>query len=191
MNKNQTKVFGIQRTAFFNGKRRVGLDTNILIKLYSQPSLFDYEQARIFNHKDTVFTHKISVWELSQYIIRTKRISEEGARKEAKEFVKSKNIEAIYVPISQEEARNFEREVNQKFQSEGKITLKCHPPDSIILLGFRKRGINKIISDDESFRESAKHLGIDTERLPSLDMQVSKQLRFIFNKGKKFYKKKR
>ena len=186
-NMKKPKIFGIERRTFFTGKRRVGLDTNILIKLYEQPDMFAEEQARIFNQRDTMFTHAICVWELAKHLMKSKGYEEEQAKAEAKKFVKEKNIERVYTNIPQEEINAFEKSTNERFQKEGKSGLHCHKPDSIILLGFKRIGVNKIISDDGSFREAARCLGIDSERIPSLNHKISKQLRELFGKRKKRY----
>lgn len=189
MRRKEENRFSIFRSTFFSGKRKVGLDTNILIKLYEQPDLFSYEQARIFNQQDIIFTSKICVWELTKHLMKTKNLTEEEARVKSKEFLKAHNINAIYVHIPKEEADGFEAKTNKRFQSENKPNLKCHKPDSIILLVFKKFGINKVISDDYPFRESAKHLGIDSERLPSLDQKISSELRKLFGRGKKKFRR--
>jgi len=187
-NKN-SKGFAISRFSYFNGKRRIGLDANILIKLYDQPYFFDYEQARIFKQENLVFTHKICVWELTKHIIKTKKLNENEAREKAKSFVTDKKITPIYEYFSKDDVKSFENKTNLRFKNEGKSNLYCHYPDSIILLGFKKSGINKIITDDWSFRESAKFLGIDSERLPSLDNKISQELKRIFGINKKFKKR--
>lgn len=178
-------MIGIQRSTTFNGKRKIGLDTNILIKLYDTPDLFDYEESRIFNEKDTIFIHRICFYELVKYLCK-KDYSEELAKKEAKEWLNSRNIKGVFTFIPEEEAKKFEDEVNQCFK-EKKLDLKCHRPDSFILLSYKKEGINKVISTDESFRESAKFLGIDGEGLPSLNSVISRKLRgfFEYRKHKK------
>ena len=183
------KIIGIKRTTFFNGKRRVGLDTNILIKLYDNPSLFSYEEARIFNNKDIIFVHPISLFEFIKYL-KGKKLSEEVAKIEANNFLDSHNLEKVRCFIPDDEINKFEKECNEKFQQTAKDYLKCHRPDSIILLAFKKCNVNKVISTDESFRECANFLGIDGSGLPSLDYTISRELRRIFDNKRKYRKKK-
>lgn len=175
----------------FKGKRRVGLDTNVFIKLYDQPTLFEYEESRIFSFNDLVDTNKICVFELAKYIQKKKKINIEEARKEAKEFIRKHNINVIYDFIPEDEVNKFEKEANEKLKQIDKIYLECHKPDSIILLSFKKKGINKVISTDESFRLCAGFLGIDSKSLPNLDAAVSRALREIMDYRKKNRYKKR
>jgi predicted nucleic acid-binding protein len=190
---NKTKVqgqfVGIQKSSYFYGKRKIGIDTNILIKLYNQPSLFDYEESRIFDG-NIVYTHAICKYEFIKAL--KKDLGEDKAREEASNFIKEHKIMVIYPKecfISKEEFQLFEQEANKKFIEKGKSGLKCHCPDSIIILAFKKCGINRVISTDLSFRESAILLGMDGSSLPSLDAAISRKLRQAFD-YKKSYKKK-
>src|SRR3989344_4102295 len=188
--KNKQRVISIKRETKFIGERRVGLDTNILIKLYDNSSLFDYEEARIFKYQNLVFIHVISKYELIKYLIQN-GFSEENARSEVNNFIKERNIQVIYpkdIFIQEREIIDFEQEVNKKFNGIGKDYLKCHKPDSIIILAFKKIKINRVISTDESFRESAKFIGIDSETIPSLNSKISSELRKIFDYKKKYRK---
>ena len=185
-NKN---IISIQRNTSFTGKRRVGLDTNIPIKLYENPSLFHYEEARIFNYRDTMFTHPICLWEFIKYL-KKKGMDEEKAKTEAHNFLQKRNIAKVRCFIPDDEIKRFEDESNKKFKEMVKEYLKAHRPDSIILLSFKRSHINKIISTDESFRECAKFLGIDGSSLPSLDHAVSRELRQIFGSKRRYKKRK-
>lgn len=182
------KIVEIKRRATFLGKRKVGLDTNILIKLYDNPYLFSYEESRIFD-MGVVFIHAISQWEFIKYIMNKKGLDEENAKLEAKSFLEKRKIKILYPKgcfITKEETDSFENDLNKKFKEIGKDYLECHKPDSIILLAFKKYGVNKVISTDEVFREGAKFLGINSSGLPSLDYTISRELKKIFD-----YKKKR
>ena len=182
-------VIGIRRQSTFSGKRRVGLDTNIFIKLYDQPMLFEYEESRIFRFGDLIFTNKICVFELAKYIKKKRNIDMEEARKEAKEFIRRHNINVIYDFIPEDEVNKFEKESNEKLKQIGKTYLECHKPDSIIVLSFRRRGINKVISTDEAFRICATFLGMDGTSMPSLDAVISRELRKVFDYRKKKWSK--
>lgn len=186
----ERKAIKIQRTTFFNGKRRVGLDTNVLIKLFDNPAFFSYEEARIFNRDDVVFTHRLCFMELIKYL-RKKGFNEEEADHQASIFLNSHNMKELCQFIPEEEIKIFERESNEKLKRMNKERLKCHVPDSIILLAFKKANINKVISTDESFRECANFLGIDSEGLPPLDYAISRELKRIFNYKKRFHKRRR
>ena len=191
--KKKLRGFVIKREMFFNGKRKVGIDTNVLIKIYKDPGLFDYEESRIFNYQDLVFTHSICVLELAKFIKKLENIDFERAMMEAKEFVKRHNIIRIFPKdcyVQQEEINKFQKDVNQYFQK-NQINSECHPPDSIIVLAFKKCGINRIISTDIGFRESAKFLGIDGTSLPSLNSVISRKLRSLYNNKRKKFKKRR
>lgn len=186
----QQRFIGIQRTAFLSGKRKIGLDTNVLIKLYDSPALFSYEEARIFNRRDVIFTHRLCFLELVKYI-KKKGFDENEANHQARDFLNSHNIKEICYFVPDEEIKKFEQESNEKFKQMNKENLKCHLPDSIILLSFKKVNINKVISTDESFTWGAKFLGIDEESLPSLDYAISRELRKIFDYKKRFQRKRR
>ncbi|MDO8460255.1 MAG: PIN domain-containing protein [Nanoarchaeota archaeon] len=182
-------MIGIRRQSIFSGKRRVGLDTNVFIKLYDQPMLFEYEESRIFRFGDLIFTNKICVFELARYIKKKNNIDMEEARKEAKEFIRKHNINVIYDFIPEDEVNKFEKESNEKLKRMRKTYLECHKPDSIIVLSFKKRGINKVISTDEAFRICATFLGMDGASLPSLDAIISRELRKVFDYRKKKWSK--
>ncbi len=176
----------MQKASFFNGKRRIGLDTNVLIKLYDNPGLFSYEEARIFNEKDVIFVHPISEYELSEYM-KEKGFDEESAKSEAKKFLSEHNIKKVYCFIPNSKINDFEKDCNEKFKQAGKEHLKCHVPDSIILLAFKEKGISKVISTDEAFREGANLLGMNGSGLPSLDHTIARELKRIFNQKRKYY----
>ncbi len=182
------KFIGIQRTTFFNGRRKVGLDTNILIKLYENPHLFSYEEARIFNRKDVIFIHRLCFKELVKYITKG-GMNENLAKQEARQFLQSHNIKEIYDFVPEGEIKKFEKESNEKLTKLGKNYLKCHIPDSIILLSFKRANINKVISTDEAFRLCATFLEIDSESIPSLDYKISRELRKIFDYKKRFQRR--
>lgn len=188
--KEQAKIIGIQKTTFFSGRRKVGLDTNILIKLYDNPFLFSYEESRIFNKKDVIFIHRLCFKELIKYLVK-KGINESQAEEQAIDFLESHNIKEICHFIPKEEIIGFEKESNEKLKQIGKEHLICHTPDSIILLAFKKENINKIISTDESFKICASFLGIDGSSLPSIDYALSRELKKIFDYKKKFHKRRR
>jgi len=182
-------MIGIRRQSTFSGKRRVGLDTNIFIKLYDQPMLFEHEESRIFRFGDLIFTNKICVFELAKYIKKKRNIDMEEARREAKEFIRRHNINVIYDFIPEDEVNKFEKESNGKLKQMGKTYLECHKPDSIIVLSFKRRGINKVISTDEAFRICATFLGMDGASMPSLDAVISRELRKVFDYRKKKWSK--
>jgi predicted nucleic acid-binding protein len=183
----QQKIIGITRTSHFIGDRKVGLDTNILIKLYNNPYLFGHEEARIFNYPNLIFIHVITKYEFIKYIV-SGGFKEEDAKAKVNSFIREHNIQVIYskdIYIPEEEIRKFEEQVNEKLRGLGREYLNCHKPDSIILLAFKKSNVNKIISTDEVFREGAKILKIDVEGLPSLSSKISKELKKFFDYKKR------
>ena len=129
------------------------------------------------------------MFELAKYIEKKKNIGMEEARKEAKEFIRKHNINVIHDFIPEDEVNKFEKESNEKLKKIGKIYLECHRPDSIIVLSFKKRGINKVISTDETFRICAIFLGMDGASMPSFDAIISRELRKIFDYRKKKWNK--
>lgn len=172
---------GVTRETSFNGLRRIGLDTNILIKLYDQPYLFQSEAARIFKYDNLVFTTKVNVFELTKYITKKERADFETAKKMAKSFILDKNITPLFFRLDSNEVKKFEDFCNNYFKKKSQ-KFKCHYPDSLILLIFKKHGINKIYSTDECFRECAKFLRIDSSSLPNLDSKLKKQFRKFKNR---------
>jgi|GEM_PF-2133290 len=177
------KAIGIGRVTAFNGRRKVGIDTNVFIKLYQQPYLFDYEQARIFNYSDLIFTHSICRFELIKYLMKEGKSLEE-AKAEANSFIRGKRVNIIFSSdcyITEEDADSFEKYANEEFKKNKQKVLTCHKPDSIILLAFKKCNINKVLSTDESIKEGAKLLGMDGAGLPSLDYIISKKLKGMFD----------
>jgi len=193
MKRNKIKRFSISRHVTFNGRRRVGLDTNILRKIYEQPYLLELEASKIFNKKDLLFTHSVCLHEFTNYLSSRKGLSYDKAKNEAKEFIKSRNVWIIYhkeCPITTTESEAFEEESNKKLTGMGKEYLNCHKPDSIILLALKKKGINRVISTDETVRICARFLGMDGSNIPSFDVAVDRELKKNHKFYKKFYKKK-
>jgi predicted nucleic acid-binding protein len=186
----ENKSFAISRATFFNGKRQVGLDTNILIKIYEQPYLLNREASRIFNYKDLIFIHARVKFEFIRKL-QKKGFNETEAKNEVNNFLREKNINVIYpnqIFITEEEIKNFENNTNQKIKEIDKNDfLKCHFPDSLILLAYKKFGINKIYSTDESFKFGGHLLGINIEGLLSLNKTIKREL----GKNTKFSKKKK
>lgn len=183
----------IVRQTRFTGKRKIGLDTNILIYLYDQPHLYEYEETRIFRFNDTVFTHSICIYELAKHIKKKEKYNKiEEALEEAKRFIKEKKITKIYYKPPKNDLKKFEDESNKRLNQLNKKYLKCHWPDSLILLGFKKLGVNKVISTDEGFRICAIFLGMDGSSIPSLNTKIKRELRSNYvKKYKKKHRKKR
>ncbi|MAH50081.1 hypothetical protein CMI37_29950 [Candidatus Pacearchaeota archaeon] len=188
--KNKITSVGIQRKTHFSGKRKIGMDTNIFIKFYDQPYLLGLEASRMFNYKNLLFTHAICLHEFSKYIKIKEKIDDREAKKKAKLFLRKRNVKVIYPKecfIPKDDIKLFEKESNKKLREGGKDYLKCHMPDSLILLAFKKWGINKVHSTDEIVRICAQFLGMDGAALPSFDKAITRAL-----KGNtKYYKKKR
>lgn len=185
--KNQKKFIGLTKTSYFMGERKVGLDTNILIKIYDNPYLFEYEESRIFKYPNLIFIHAISKYEFIKYVI-AKGFNEVEARAKVNSFIRERNINVIYpkdVFVPEAEINSFEIAVNKRLRESGKEYLRCHKPDSIILLAFRKVNVNRVISTDEAFREGAKFLGLDGGNIPSLSSKISGELRKIFDYKRK------
>lgn len=178
MNSNH-ELIKVERRTYFEGNRRIGLDANILIYLYRNPTLFSYEESRIFNEKDIMYTHSICLYEFVKRIMND-GIAEETAKKEALNFLESHNINRVKGFITEEDRIKFEEDANNEF-TKRKVDFKCHKPDSIIILAFKRNGINKVISTDSSFRESAKLLGMDAEGIPSMDAVISRKLKELFD----------
>ena len=186
--------FIIGRQAMFQGRRKVGLDTNVFIRIFEQPFLLETEASKIFNYSDILYTHAICKWQLIKKL--KKKHSEDEAKRIANDFIQGNNINIIYPKdcyITEEEYLSFQKMANEEFKKRGmEDSLKCHPPDSIIILAFKKCNINRIISTDESFRESAKLQGIDGSGLPSFNYLINKQLKKLYGYSRtKKWKRKR
>ncbi|MBS3074685.1 hypothetical protein J4447_04535 [Candidatus Pacearchaeota archaeon] len=184
------KFIGIRRTTAFNGRRKIGIDTNIFVRIYDQPFLLRVEASRIFNRHDIIFTHAACLREFTKHIMLKKNCDFHSAKEEAKDFIKSRNVRIIYPTecfIPEEELKTFEKQSNEKLANMGKEYLHCHEPDSVIILVFKKCGVNKIYSTDEAARICASFLGMDSSNLPSFDNKIMRELR----KDKKFYKQRR
>ncbi len=113
------KAIKIKRTTNFTGKRKIGIDTNTLIKIYKFPGLYDYEESRIFNYKEIIFIHSICNYEFIKYLIKEDGLSLENAKKEAKIFLKEHNINRIFSKdcfISESDENKFEKYANSIFK---------------------------------------------------------------------------
>jgi len=183
----QKRGVAITRTCTFSGRRRVGVDTNVFYRIYQQPYLMEGESSKIFSFNDFVYTHIICLHEFKDLIMRDEKISEEDAKVKVKQFLKEKNVRIIYSQqcfINEQERKSFEDDSNKKLRDSGKGYLKCHPPDSIILLAFKKFGINRVLSTDEAVRICASYLKLDSSSIPSFSKATSDELRKIFGKKK-------
>lgn len=183
VNKKKVHKFSIHRKSNFKGKRKVGMDTNIHIKIHEQPILLDHANAHIFKKKDLVYTHATCAWEFANYLVETESIEFDEARNRVKGILKENNIQIVYpknVNTTKEEIEEFEKESNKKLKEIKDKNLTCHFPDSRILVDFKKFGINKVISTDESFRVCAKFLGMEAESIPSFNKLLAKQMRMIY-----------
>ena len=68
--------------------------------------------------------------------------------------------------------------------------ININEEDLPIIADFKKFGINKVFTKDKNFAELCKVVGIETENMPVIEREISRQFYQLFKaKYKKFKKK--
>ena len=158
-------ILNIKREVIFTGKRKVGLDSGILISLIDNRLLFGQELNKIFSEEDLFYVHRSSLSPNAEItkILMGKEYSFISARKEIFKFSKKHKIGIIEKNLDNKEI------LNELIKKCKKNKVEIHPPDSWIIADFKKAGINKVYSNNNHFLDAAKQLGMDGSKFPTIE----------------------
>lgn len=170
----KAESFSIERKTKFQGPRKVGLDTGILIDLIDNPTFFSYQALRIFKRNNLFFTHRRCFKEAVDWLIEKRSYSKEKAEKEVNDFLKKNNIKIIEIDKSNKEL--LKSMVNRC----KKQKIEFHPPDSFIIADFKKNTVNKVYSTNNHFLDACRLFGIDAAKFPTFEKELEEKLKQMF-----------
>lgn len=167
MEKDQTQI-AIKRETYFYGKRKIGLDSCVLIDMIEYSEMLFYVKG-LFKEKDLLHAHEICVEEVIK-ILSDKRTSEiTQTKEEVLKFLKENNINIIK-----------KDEENTLYK-----TIPIHIPDSFIIADWKKSGINLVYSQNNHFNEACNSIGINAVKIPTFEKLLEIKLRKLFKLSKK------
>lgn len=169
----------ITRETFFQGTRKVGLDSGMLISLVNNTNLFSEYILKIDEEKGLLFTHKICTEEAVEVLSRDFGWNKEEANKLVDKFLKDHSIDIIPRDKGNSDI------VRWMFGECKKAKIDFHPPDCFIIADFYKNGINKIYSNNNHFLDACRLFGMDTSKLKTEEKEIEKQMRELFRKRRK------
>ena len=70
----------IIRQTWFNGPRKIGIDSSCLYDLISNPILFSSQRSRIFDQSGIFYTHRICFQEVRNKLIEKEKYSNRAGR---------------------------------------------------------------------------------------------------------------
>jgi len=161
------KQFIIQRKSKFQGQRKVGIDSCVLIDFIDTPFVTQYQQLKIFGPADLFFTHPICKSETIAILSDKKRLSSEEAEKQVSEFLINNNISLVELGKGDSLLVHFRADCKNH-------NVEIHEPDDFILVDFKACGINKIYSTNNHFLEAAKLLGMEADKVPTIENQMKR-----------------
>lgn len=166
----------ITRETYFEGARKVGLDSGMLISLVDNEQLFSEYILKIDEEKGLLFTHEICVEESIEVLSRDYGHEKEKAKLKVEKFLQDHGIE-----ILPRDRTNTET-VKMMFQQCKTAKIDFHPPDCFIIADFYKNGINKVYSNNNHFLDACRLFGMDTSKLRTEEKEIERQLRELFKR---------
>ncbi|MFH0860514.1 MAG: PIN domain-containing protein [Candidatus Altiarchaeota archaeon] len=179
MGEKREQIYRLKRTARFQGERRIGLDTNILVDLIENPRFFSNEGDQILG--DTAFVHRISLEpdKEATHILQKKGRSLKEATQELTEFLKNNKIQVI-----ERDSTNRET-VRELFNLCKKNNIEMHPPDCYIIADFKKERINLVYSTNNHFKQACKLMGMGVGEFPTMDKKIKDFFRQTYGRRSK------
>jgi len=172
-----------ERKELFYKKRKVGLDSGILIDLIDNPDMFYYQFLRIFKRDMLVFTSVRCINDAMVVLINRKNYSFQQASQKINQFLSEHKINKIQRICEIQDIIKIENIAKEK-------KININEEDLPIIADFKKFGINKVFTKDKNFAELCKVVGIETENMPVIEREISRQFYQLFKaKYKKFKKK--
>lgn len=168
------RFFSIKRETMFQGPRKIGLDSDCIIRTLTNPILYAVYQEEL-SKTGLIHIHEKSLKEVPKVLERDYKLSKEEAEKKLKEFIEKKGVKIVpkiignpLLPIMKAECR--------------RRGIKFHPPDSWIIADFKRFGINKVYSGNKHFLEACRLFGIDATEIPSVDKRIKQEFRRLYRK---------
>lgn len=158
----------IKRNINFSGKRKVGLDSCVIIDMMEYFEMLSYI-SNLLKEKDLLYTHEICVEEIIKILADKTKTSVDETRKEVIDFLKQNNINII------------KKDKNNILYK----TISIHKPDCFIIADWKKQGINLAYSQNNHFNEACILAGISAVKIPTFDKLVEKKLKELFKLNKK------
>jgi predicted nucleic acid-binding protein len=172
-----------KRKELFYIGRKVGLDSGILIDLIDNPEMFHYQFLKIFRRENTIFTSVRCIDDTVGVLINRKNYSPEQTNQIVNQFLCSHNINKIPRICNLQDIEEIKKTAKEK-------GIEINEEDLPIIADFRKYGINRIFTKDENFAKLCKAIGIDSEKMPVIEKEISRQFYQLFkDKYRKFKKK--
>jgi len=167
----------------FKGKRRIGLDSCVIIDMMDSKELFSFKEIKIFSETGLFVTHRRCIKEVTEWLIEKRSFNKKTAFEEVDKFLKEHNISIVEVNISNKDLlEQMKRECAKK-------KIEFHTPDSWIIADFKKAGVNKVYSANNHFLDACRLFGIEAKKFPTVEKEIEQQLKGLFNR--KFTKKKK
>jgi len=129
---------------------------------------------KVFEREGVFYVHDISLKddiEIKKVLVKKYGHKKSKVNKEVRDFLKKYNIQVVK---SKPKKRALAKAREQLCINAG---IDAHPPDSIMISDFIEEGIGMVLSEDGSYIKSAKHLGLNAERiLFKLDREIQRRL---------------
>lgn len=167
------KEFRIQKWPKRTEKRKIGLDSCVLIELIDRPEFFNNKAADIFKEKNLIFTHRLCVKETVNWLVKKRGELPEEAEEKVKEFLSEKNISVTRRRASKAEVKALYEECERN-------DVRIHPPDSFIIADFAKAGINTCYSINNHFVDVCRVAEIDGIKFPTFEREIKEKFKELF-----------
>ena len=165
---NKIKLL-IKRETKFIGERKVGLDSGVIIETIDNLGMYSNELNKIFSDNKVFYVHKRSLEpnaEVIKILVKKRGYTKEKAIKEVFDFLKKYKIEIVEKDFNNKEI------LDDLMKKCKKNNIEIHPPDCWIIADFKKKGINKVYSNNNHFLDASKLIGIDGGKFPTLNKQI-------------------
>ena len=174
----------ITRKTLFYGKRKVGLDSGILIDLIDNPNMFHYQFLRIFKRNNVIFTSIRCINDTIGVLINRKHRPYEQVNQAVNKLLYKHNIGKIQRICNMQHVS----EIKQIAKANG---ININDEDLPIIADFKEFGINKVFTKDRDFAKLCRVIGIEIESMPVLEKEISRQFYSLFQKRYRKFRKTR
>ncbi len=172
-----------ERKELFYKKRKIGLDSGILIDLIDNPDMFYYQFLRIFKRNKIVYTSVRCINDAMGVLINRKNYSFQQASQKINQFLYEHKINKIQKICDLQDITKIEKIAKEK-------NININEEDLPIIADFKKFGINKIFTKDENFAKLCKVIEIEAEKMLVIEREISRQFYQLFRDKYRKSKKK-
>jgi predicted nucleic acid-binding protein len=164
------------RRPLVTGKKKIAIDTNIIINLIDNPECCNYLDT-LLKESDLFYTHEICVGEAKDVLSKKPfNYSRIEAQSKVDDFIKKYSITII--------KRN---PTNKRLAWElvdlcKSCSIDLHPPDNFILADWKKAGITHAYTQDDELMDACNLVGIVASRLFDLKSEDEEKIRKFFKK---------